>query len=140
MQLIPWTERRTGALVGAGSLWPILGNHNQFLTPVLIPKIRPGFHAVLGNQNQTDSFNQFLGWLELPLQQSFFSLSLSKVSYYPLATKFKLHFYSAASILQGNIRKFSKHLVFCRPCLARQGYCVQIHYRKYSSLMDFGPY
>jgi len=72
MQLIPWTEQPTGALVAAGSLWPILGNHNQFLTPVLIPKIRPGFHAVLGNQNQTDSSNQFLGWLELSLQQSFF--------------------------------------------------------------------
>jgi len=124
MQPIQWTERPTGALVGAGSLWPpILANHIQFLTPVLIPKIRPGFHAVLGNQNQTDNSNQFLGWLELSLQQqSFFSLFFTLN---PKLSKFltllpqnsncnSSHtFYSAASILQGDIRKFSnKHLVF----------------------------
>jgi hypothetical protein len=28
--------------------------------------------------------------------------------------------------------------LLCWPSLPRQGYCVQIHYRLYSSLRDFG--
>jgi hypothetical protein len=58
-----------------------------------------------------------------------------KVRYDMSATKLELH--QKNDIERGVV---DADVQFCSPCLpTRQGYCVLIHHRVYSSLRDFGP-